>query len=180
MHESWFGRNSPDLSWYLQWTNSNKAALVISIDDFPQVYFKVSKRCAGYTTSIHCWRVADSWNRPRRKRGNLGCRMKESQFEQGNHTNKVSEHEELVQNAQCHPTTLLQESISRRSSRHIVGVAWHKADALRSISSLSRRKGSFQATCQRGKVMAHKFGSSSQKVDSLGPFLATRRCDQAR
>ena len=34
--------------------------------------------------------------------------MKESQFEQGNHTNKVSEHEELVQNAQCHPTMLLQ------------------------------------------------------------------------
>jgi hypothetical protein len=51
--------------------------------------------------------------------------MKESQLEQGHHTNTVSEHEELVQNAQCHPMTLLQESFSRCSSRHIVGVVGH-------------------------------------------------------
>ena len=175
MQESWFGRNFSD--W------SRKADLVISVDIFRQVYLKLSERCAAKPTdvAIHCWRVACRLleSTSEKERILLSC-MKESQVEQGYHTNKVSDNEEVVQNAQCHPTMLLQESISRRSSRHIVGVAWHKADALRSISSLSRRKGSFQATCQRGKVMAHKFESSSQKVDSLGPFLATRRCDQAR
>ena len=42
--------------------------------------------------------------------------MKESQFEQGNHTNKVSEHEELVQNAQCHPTTLQFPAVQAATS----------------------------------------------------------------
>jgi len=31
---------------------SDKAALVISIDEFHQVYFKFSKRCAGSMTSL--------------------------------------------------------------------------------------------------------------------------------
>jgi len=48
--------------------------------------------------------------------------MKESKVEQGYHTNKVWEHEEQVQNAKFHPTTLLHESSSCRSSRDIVGV----------------------------------------------------------
>ena len=64
MPESWFDRNFSDWSW--------KAALVISQDAFHQVYLKLYKRFAENQTdvTIHCWRVADSWNRLQRKRGN--------------------------------------------------------------------------------------------------------------
>ena len=91
----------------------------------------------------------------------------------------VLEHEKLDQNARCHPMTLLHESSSLRSSCHIVGLIWLKADALRSIVVATEEKEGSQLTSQGGKVRANQFGSSSQKVDWLGPFLPMRRrCDQ--
>ena len=75
--------------------------------------------------------------------------------------------------------TLLHKSSSFRSSRHIVGVIWLKADALRSIAVATEEKKAFKRQVVEEKRGPTSSAAIRKKVDWLGPFLPTRRrCDQ--